>query len=341
MKNKKENQSDKIVLTGVTPSGDAMHIGNYFGAMLPLVKLAQSGHKVYAFVSDLHALTTIQDKTTLHHNIQQVVLNYLAFGIADTPNVIFFRQSQVPAHSELSVILSNFISCGQMQRMHAYKDKLQKGCGQQSINLGLFDYPILMAADILLYNSDLIPVGEDQKQHVELARDVAENFNHAVGEEILKLPEALISQETARIVGTDGERKMSKSLGNIIGIFDDEKVLEKQIMSSYTDSTRKKATDPGHVEGNPVFVYHDLFNQDKAEVEDLKKRYLAGEVGDVEVKQKLLLAHHQFFAQIRVRKTEFENNPQLVTDILERGRVEAETVANKTLNRVKTSLGLN
>lgn len=340
MKKNNENLTDKIVLTGVTPSGDAMHIGNYFGAMLPLVKLAQSGHKVYAFVSDLHALTTVQESAVLKHNIQQVVLNYLAFGVADSPNVVFFRQSQVPAHSELSVILSNYISCGQMQRMHAYKDKLQKGCAQQSINLGLFDYPILMAADILLYGTDLVPVGEDQKQHVELARDVAENFNRAVGAEVLKLPEPLIPKETARIVGTDGERKMSKSLGNIIGIFDDEAVLEKQIMGSYTDASRQKATDPGHVEGNPVFVYHDLFNQNKAEVEDLKNRYLAGKVGDVEVKQKLLIAHRQFFANIRARKTEFENNPQLVTEILERGRVEAEMTANQTLMRVKKAVGL-
>src|SRR5258708_8439671 len=157
--------------------------------------------------------------------------------------------------------------------------------------MGLFNYPILMAADILLYKPYGVPVGEDQRQHVELTRDMAENFNKAYGVEVFPLPEPLISKELGKIIGTDGMRKMSKSLGNTIGIFEDEAVIKKQIMSSYTDPNRKKATDPGKVEGNPVFIYHDLLNQNAAEVAELKERYRQGTVGDVDVKEKLFAAH--------------------------------------------------
>jgi tryptophanyl-tRNA synthetase len=196
-----------------------------------------------------------------------------------------------------------------------------------------------MAADILLYKPYGVPVGEDQRQHIELTRDIAENFNKTYKTSTFPLPEPIISKEVGRVVGTDGERKMSKSLGNIIGIFEDEKIIEKQIMSSYTDPTRKKATDPGRVEGNPVFIYHDLMNDNLAEVEDLKTRYRAGTVGDVEVKQKLVSAHKRKFGEARARRAELEDNMELVRDILAKGAVKAQKFAGKTLAEVYKTIG--
>ena len=304
------------------------------------MELGEQGNQVFCFVADLHALTTVQKPEVLRENIRQVILNYLAFGVDDTEKFVFFRQSEVPAHSELTVILNNYVGLGQMKRMHAFKDKLQKGQDEGAINMGLFNYPILMAADILIYDADLVPVGVDQKQHVELARDVAENVNKATGKETLKVPEPAISEVTGKIVGTDGERKMSKSLGNIVGVFDDYKVIEKQIMGAYTDPTRKKATDPGHIEGNTVFMYHDLINENRVEVEELKMRYKAGEVGDVEVKQKLVAAHKQYFAEVRAKKKFYEENPAEVLKILEIGRSRAEEKSGEVLQRVQKAVGL-
>ena len=327
----------KSILSGITPSGSQLHIGNYFGAVAPQIAL-QDTHETYYFVADLHALTTIHDRDQLEKNVTGVVLDYLALGL-DPSKCVFFRQSDVSEHSQLAVVLANYISYGQMKRMHAYKDKLQAGISEESINMGLFNYPILMAADILLYKPYGVPVGEDQRQHIELTRDIADNFNKAYKRSVFPLPEPLISKEVGRIVGTDGERKMSKSLGNIIGIFEDEKVIEKQIMSSFTDPKRLKATDPGHVEGNPVFIYHGLMNEDIAEVEDLKTRYRAGTVGDVEVKQKLVVAHKRKFADARAKRSELEGNMDLVKQILSEGAEKARKFASLTLNEVYKTIG--
>lgn len=327
----------KRILSGITPSGSQLHIGNYFGAVAPQIAL-QDKHETYYFVADLHALTTVRDREQLEKNITGVVLDYLALGL-DPDKCVFFRQSDVSEHSQLAVVLANFISYGQMKRMHAFKDKLQTGTTVDSINMGLFNYPILMAADILLYKPYGVPVGEDQRQHIELARDIAENFNKTYKASTFPLPEPLISKELGRIVGTDGERKMSKSLGNIIGIFEDEKIIEKQIMSCFTDPKRLKATDPGRVEGNPVFIYHELMNDEKEEVEDLKRRYRAGSVGDVEVKQKLVAAHKRKFADARAKRRELERNMELVKKILTEGTVKARKFASVTLAEVYSVIG--
>jgi tryptophanyl-tRNA synthetase len=325
------------ILSGITPSGSQLHIGNYFGAVAPQIAL-QDSHETYYFVADLHALTTIHDRDQLEKNVTGVVLDYLALGL-DPAKCVFFRQSDVPEHSQLAVVVANYVSYGQMKRMHAFKDKLQTGTSVDSINMGLFNYPILMAADILLYKPYGVPVGEDQRQHIELTRDIADNFNKAYKASVFPLPEPLISKEVGRIIGTDGERKMSKSLGNIIGIFEDEKTIEKQIMSSFTDPTRLKATDPGRVEGNPVFIYHDLMNDDKVEVEDLKARYRAGTVGDVEVKQKLVVAHKRKFAGARSRRKELEGNMVIVREILSSGAAKARKFAGETLAEVYKVIG--
>jgi len=330
----------KRILSGITPSGNALHIGNYFGAVKPQIELQEnSEYETYYFVADLHALTTVQDRAKLEANIRGVVLDYLSLGL-DPKKCIFFCQSQVGMHDRLAVVLGNYIGLGQMKRMHAFKDKLQKGSDVDSINMGLFNYPILMAADILLYKPYGVPVGEDQRQHVELARDIALNFNKTYQADFFSLPEPLISKSLGKIVGTDGTRKMSKSLGNTIGIFEDEAVIKKQIMSCFTDTNRKKATDPGKVEGNPVFVYHDLLNQDQAEVEELKQRYRLGQVGDVEVKEKLFLAHKQYFAEARARRAKLFQDQKLVDTILADGAKKAQLVAGQTLAEAYELIGI-
>ncbi len=328
----------KRILSGITPSGSALHIGNYFGAVKPQIDL-QETHDTYYFVADLHALTTVQRCEDLEKNIESVVLDYLALGL-DPHKCVFFRQSDVPAHSQLMVVMGNYVTYGHMQRMHAFKDKLSKGATVESINMGLFNYPILMAADILLYKPDGVPVGEDQRQHVEITRDMAESFNKAYSVDVLKLPEPLISKETGRVIGTDGERKMSKSLGNIIGIFETEDVIKKQIRACFTDSNRLKATDPGKVEGNPVFIFHDLLNSNIEEVEELKSRYRAGTVGDVEVKDRLFDAHCKFFEKARERRMYLKNHMDEVKDILMAGAKKAEVVANETLDEVYKVIGI-
>jgi len=325
------------ILSGITSSGSQLHIGNYFGAVAPQIAL-QDSHDTHYFVADLHALTTIHDRDQLEKNVTGVVLDYLALGL-DPEKCVFFRQSDVSEHSQLAVVLANYISYGQMKRMHAYKDKLQVGASEESINMGLFNYPILMAADILLYKPYGVPVGEDQRQHIELTRDIAENFNKGYKTNTFPLPEPLISKEAGRIVGTDGERKMSKSLGNIIGIFDDEKIIEKQIMSCFTDPNRKKATDPGRVEGNPIFIYHDFINDKKQEVEELKNRYRDGTVGDVEVKQKLIEAHRRKFAMARTKRAQLEGDMEVVKKILAEGAEKARKIAGQTLDEVYRVIG--
>ncbi len=329
----------KRVLSGITPSGNTLHLGNYAGAVKPQFELLEKGVESFYFVADLHALTTVQDKDELEKCIVSNVFDYIALGL-DPEKGIYFRQSDVPEHSMLAIVLANYVPFGLANRMHAFKDKLAKGVSKEDINMGLFNYPILMTADILLYKPDGVPVGDDQRQHVEFARETARNFNRVHGE-VFTVPEPLIKTgANGRVVGTDGERKMSKSLGNIIGIFDDETAIRRQIMGSYTDPNRKKATDPGKVEGNPVFIYHDIINDDKEEVDDLKTKYREGKVGDVEVKEKLFEAHKRKFTEARKRRNELENNIDLARNILKKGAEKARLVAKETMREVYEVIGI-
>jgi tryptophanyl-tRNA synthetase len=329
----------KRILTGITPSGDKLHIGNYFGAVKRHIEMLETVEDPYYFVADLHALTTVKDRDLLEKNIVNVVLDYLALGL-NPGKCTFFKQSDVVEHSQLAVVLANYVGLGQMKRMHAFKDKLQKGVKLDSINMGLFNYPILMAADILLYKPSAVPVGADQKQHVEITRDIAESFNKTYGKQVFPLPLPHISKTTGRVIGTDGQRKMSKSLGNIVGIFEDEAVIRKQIMGCFTDPNRKAATDPGKVEGNPIFIYHDLINDDRQEVVDLKNRYREGRVGDVEVKEKLFEAHKRLFSEARKRRLELSNDMEKVKNILEQGSEKASKLASKTMKEVYEVIGI-
>jgi tryptophanyl-tRNA synthetase len=328
----------KRIVSGITPSGDgSLHIGNYLGAVKQFSALARE-NECFLFIADLHALTTIQDKKQFQNNVETLILNELAL-LGDLKNITFYRQSDIGFHTELQTILNNVTPLGLLKRAHAYKDKLAKETDEEEINLGLFNYPILMAADILMYNADLVPVGKDQKQHIEITRDIAGRFNKTYKKSIFKLPEAYIPKEVATILGTDGKRKMSKSLGNIIGIFDDEEVIKKQVMSTYTDPTRIHADSPGHIEGNMVFTYLDFFGEPK-KVEELKKQYKAGKVSDVEVKEYLFASLMKTFKDARKRYTELKSNPQKVKKILEEGAAKARVIAAQTMKDVRDAIGV-
>lgn len=328
----------KRILSGITPSGDGtLHIGNYLGAVRQFVELAKT-HDCFLMVADLHALTTVQNGQQLKRNTETLILNELAL-LGDLTNITFFRQSDVVSHAELTWIFNNVTPMGLLKRAHAYKDKLAKDTSLDEINMGLFCYPILMAADILLYKPDLVPVGKDQKQHVEITRDIAERFNKTFTQKVFPLPESYIPEEVAVILGTDGKRKMSKSLGNIISIFESEEVIKKQVMSTYTDPARIHPTNPGHIEGNMVFTYLDFFGE-KGKVEELKKLYKEGKVADVEVKNYLFESLIRFFATARTRYQELAANPEKVKEILQNGAEKARTVASQTMTEVRNAIGL-
>ncbi|MBI4990811.1 tryptophan--tRNA ligase [Candidatus Gottesmanbacteria bacterium] len=333
-----QNVKKSRILSGIAPSGDGtLHIGNYLGAVKQFKEFAKN-NECFLFIADLHALTTIQDRAILQKNTETLILNELAL-LGDLTNITFFRQSDVPMHTELQSILNNVTPLGLLRRAHAYKDKLEKDLPEEEINLGLFNYPILMAADILLYKPNFVPVGKDQKQHVEICRDIAERFNKTFKKKVFPLPEPYIPEEVAVVMGTDGKRKMSKSLGNIISIFDEESVIRKQVMSTYTDPTRIHPTDPGHIEGNMVFSYLDFFG-DKRQVDSLKEKYKKGKVSDVEVKNYLFESLMRTFKEARARYRELSANPDMVKKILKDGAQKAHEVASQTMAEVRDTTGL-
>lgn len=341
------------ILSGITPSGDGtLHIGNYLGAVRQFIQFAKS-YDCFFFIADLHALTTVQNKEQLQKNVENLILNELALltgmitkegksfneSFRLNGNITFYRQSDLPFHTELQTILNNVTPLGLLKRAHAYKDKLQKNVMEDEINLGLFNYPILMASDILMYKPNLVPVGKDQKQHVEITRDIAERFNKTYKRNVFPLPEPYIPEEVATVMGTDGKRKMAKSLGNVISIFEDEAFIKKQVMGTYTDPTRIHANDPGHVEGNMVFTYLDFFG-DKEKVSELKKLYKEGKVADVEVKNYLFESLMKFFASARDAYDYLKSNPAVVKEIMHRGAEKARSVATKTMKEVREVIGL-
>ena len=327
----------KRLYSAIAPSGDGtLHIGNYLGAVRQFIELAKY-NECFFQLATIHALTTIQDRNKLAGNIEALTLNELAL-LGDNPNIYFCYQSDIPYHTELQSILNNVTPLGLLKRAHAYKDKLAKETNEDDINLGLFNYPILMASDILVYKATLVPVGKDQKQHVEIARDIADRFNRIFKKNVFPLPEPYIPEEVAVILGTDGKRKMSKTLGNIISIFEDEAVIHKQVMGCYTDPTRKRATDPGHIAGNMVFTYLDFFGK-KSRVDELKTLYEQGKIGDVEVKEELFQSLMTTFAKARERYKELSSDRKKVEVILKRGRERALDVASKTMQEVREAVG--
>lgn len=321
----------KRALTGVKPSGTP-HIGNYLGAMKPIIDL-QKDHETFIFIADLHSLTTVRDPKELRKNTLDVALDFLALGL-DPDQTVFYRQSDLHEHSELSWIFSCITPFGLMERAHAWKDAL--ATGKKDPTVGLFTYPVLMAADILLYQADLVPVGKDQKQHVEIARDIAEKFNSIFGE-TFKLPQELTREEIATIGGTDGVHKMSKSYGNTIQIFADEPTLKKQIMGITTDSTPVEA--PKNPDKDTIFKLYSYLATPE-QIEDLRDKYLAGGFGYGEAKKLLLAKYLEYFGPAREKRFELAKNLGYLGDVLKSGAEKAKVIASSTMNKVRQRTGL-
>ncbi len=317
------------ILTGIQPSGEP-HIGNYFGMIKPTVELSQKS-ETFLFLADYHAMTTSPAPDDLRRRVKELALDLLACGLDPAKNV-FFRQSDVPAVTELMWVLNCITTVGFLERAHSYKDKIAKGFMP---NNGLFSYPVLMAADILLYDSTLVPVGKDQKQHLEITRDLAIRFNQLYGETFV-VPEALIREEVAVVPGLDGQ-KMSKSYGNIIPIFGKEKALRKLVMSVVTDSKgMEEPKDPDHCN---VFALYRLFATPEQR-EELRAKYLAGNFGYGHAKQALFELLWEHFAPARKRREELAADPGYVEGVLRSGAERAREAAEKTMSRVRRAVGL-
>jgi len=321
------------ILTGDRPTDSQFHLGSYVGTLKNRLAL-QDTHETFIMLADLHALTThAKDAKEIKNNIKGLMRNYLAIGL-DPERVTFFVQSHIPALPQLALMLGMITSVSVLERQPALKEKIDQG---NSLTYGLLGYPVLMAADILGPRANVVPVGKDQKAHVEFARDIAQKFNAMFGE-TLTIPEPLIG-EGGTLVGIDGKQKMSKSLGNAIYLLEDAKSVRQKVMRMYTDPTRIHPTDPGHIEGNPVFTYHDLFNDNKEEVADLKKRYEQGTVSDVEVKEKLADALNAFLIPIAEGYERIAHKKDLVHDILAAGDKKAAVIFQDTLDAVKAAMG--
>jgi tryptophanyl-tRNA synthetase len=284
-------------------------------------------------------LTTRLDRLSeIEANIREDVLGNLSVGVEPGKATIYL-QSRVPETAELFLFLAMLVSVGRAQRIPTLKDKLREMHVTQP-SYGLLGYPILQAADILLLRGELVPVGADQASHLELAREIARGFNERFAT-TFPVPTTL-APEIGNLPGTDGSPKMSRSVGNTINLFDDGETVREKVMSMYTDPTRLRATDPGRVEGNPVFAYHDAFNQDADEVTDLKDRYVAGMVGDVEVKQRLVVALNAFLDPIRQRRRGLlAENPSIVEDVLRSGTARARSEAAETLRQIRTAMHID
>ncbi|OGV64094.1 MAG: tryptophan--tRNA ligase [Lentisphaerae bacterium RIFOXYB12_FULL_65_16] len=319
----------KRVLSGIQPSGD-LHLGNYFGMMRPAIEL-QEQHDCFYFIADYHALTQLPDPAALRERSRNVAIDFLACGL-DPAKTVLFRQSDVPQVSELMWVLACLTPLGLLERCHSYKDKIAKGL---SPNHGLFSYPVLMAADILVYGSHIVPVGRDQKQHVEVTRDLAIRFNNQYGE-VLTIPDCLIREEVAVVPGVDGE-KMSKSYGNTIELFGDPKAIKAKIMRIVTDSTPMEAPkDPSKCN---VFALYRLLASEQ-ETEALRQRYLAGGMGYGHAKQALHEKYTECFKPFADRRRELADNPDRVEGILQDGAARARAEATKTMAAVRRAIGL-
>ena len=318
------------ILTGIQPSGQ-IHLGNYFGAIRNILEMQEKGHEVFLFLADFHALTTVRDPAALRQMTRDAALDFLACGV-DPSRTIFWRQSDVPEVQELAWLLSVVTPMGLLERCHSYKDKLAHG---KEATHGLFAYPVLMAADILLYQSDLVPVGKDQKQHLEVTRDLAIKFNNAYGE-ILKVPDAYIPESVATVPGTDGP-KMSKSYGNIIPLFDTPKKVKTAIMGIVTDSTPMEA--PKDPDNCIVYSIYKLLASSE-QVDEMATKLRAGGYGYGDAKKALLAAYHDKFDACIARREELAAKPEYVESILRDGAERARAAAAPTLRAVRKAVGL-
>jgi tryptophanyl-tRNA synthetase len=319
------------ILSGIQPTG-ILHIGNYFGMMQPAIALQESeANETFYFIADYHALTTITDAATLRANSRQVALDFLACGL-DVERGTLFRQSDVPQVAELTWILSTVTPKGLLERAHSYKDKVARGLPASA---GLFNYPVLMAADILIYDSDLVPVGKDQKQHLEMTRDIATKFNETFGGGF-KLPEPQIQAATETVPGVDGQ-KMSKSYGNTIDIFGEEKETRKRIMSMVTDSTPVEA--PKDPDNSTIVQLYSLFAT-REETETIRDAFRKGGTGYGDFKKQLFGKLWEYFEPMRQRRAEILKDPGYIDTVLKRGAERANAEAGKVMKRVRGAVGL-
>lgn len=326
------------ILTGIRPTGP-LHLGHYAGALRQWIEL-QDEYECFFLIADYQVSDYVDDIDHIRRSVWEVALDWLAVGL-DPEKGHFVIESQVPQHAELSVLLSWYLPLGRLQRNPTLKSEMETlEETKKSVPTGFFIYPLMQVANILMPRAHLVPVGDDQLPHVELTRDVAERFNRETGVDVFPMPEPKLGKVT-RLVGLQGNAKMSKSVDNSIDLKDDAETVSKKVMSMYTDPTRLRATDPGHVEGNPVFMYHDAFNPDIAEVADLKERYVRGAVGDVEVKKKLAVAINNLLEPMRERRAHFEAHPDLVKQALAKGCKEGYDAAEATMVEVRRALRLD
>jgi tryptophanyl-tRNA synthetase len=317
------------ILSGIQPTG-LPHLGNYFGMMKPAIELQEKGEAFY-FIADLHALTTVRDAEALRSNSREIAIDFLACGL-DPARACLFRQSDIACITELSWILSTVTPMGLLERCHSYKDKIAKGL---HASLGLFSYPVLMAADILAYDSDLVPVGKDQKQHLEVTRDIAVKINELYGD-IFKLPEPMIRDESAAIPGTDGG-KMSKSYGNTIELFMEDAALKKKVMGIQTDSTPVESPKP--VEGSAILgIYRHVASP--SDYASMEAAFLNGGTGYGDFKKRLLEGVRDYFAPMRAERQRIASDPGEVERILAKGAEKAAAVAAPVMDRLRKAIGL-
>ncbi|MBP9782490.1 MAG: tryptophan--tRNA ligase [Candidatus Pacebacteria bacterium] len=327
-----DTPSKKILLSGIQATGK-LHFGNYFGAMRQNISLGNSGeYEAYIFIADYHSLTTVKDKNALRQSALEIAAAYIACGL-DTSRVTLFRQSAVPEHTELAMIFNNVVTMPYLMRAHAFKNHEAKN---QEVNVGLFDYPVLMAADILMYQADVVPVGSDQKQHVEYARDIAGFYNRAWNVEQFKLPKEMILESVATIPGVDGA-KMSKSKGNVISLFGTDEEVKKAVMGIVTDSARPEETK--NADENTIFNIHKHFLSDE-EVSILRARFEQGGYGYKEAKEDLLATIIKWREGKKEKFDELMAHPEKIEKMLEDGGKRARAKAQETMKQVREQIGL-
>ncbi len=326
----------KRILTGIRPTGP-LHLGHYAGALENWVRLQQQ-YECFFLIADYQALSDhIDEIDRIRRSVIEVALDWLAIGLDPKRNA-FVIQSYVPEHAELTMLLSFVTPLARLQRNPTLKAEMER-LDPGDLSVGFFNYPVSQVADILLPKAHLVPVGEDQLPHVEMTREIARKFNRTYGE-VFPEPEALVGR-VGRLVGTDGQAKMSKSLGNCIYLGDDAASVTQRVMGMYTDPTRLRPTDPGHVEGNPVFMYLDAFHNNAAEVQDLQERYRAGRVGDVEVKQILARSLNRLLDPIREKRRYYEQHMDEVKEALLDGTRRAKAVAEQTMAEVRPAMRIS
>lgn len=330
-----EAHQKKRILTGVRPTG-SLHLGHYAGALENWLRL-QKEYDCYFLIADYQVSDYADDFDRVRNSVWEVALDWLAVGL-DPEGANFMVESQVPENAELTTWLSWFLPLGMLERNPTLKAEMA-GFGNKSVPVAFYTYPVMQTSNILLPRAHLVPVGEDQLPHIEMTRELARRFNRQF-KEVFPEPQGLVGR-VARLVGLDGQAKMSKSLGNTIDLKDSAETVVQKVRGMYTDPTRLRATDPGHVEGNPVFMYHDAFNPNKEEVDDLKQRYLAGKVGDVEVKTRLATAINNLLDPIRERRAYYEAHMSEVRDALARGSAEGRKIGAETMEMVKDAMQIN